>query len=173
MINLLDFLPIFPDFPKPGIQFRDISPLLAEPKAFTQTIDELYVLTKSFDFDYILGIESRGFVFGSALAQKSAKGLILARKANKLPGKVLSQSYGLEYGHDSLQIQSEILPKSSKVLLIDDVLASGGTLIAGRDLVHQAGSEVTGALVVLEIVSLDGASRLLSERIKYISLLKA
>jgi adenine phosphoribosyltransferase len=159
-MNLLDYLPSVPDFPKPGIIFKDISPLLADHNAFSYAIGELYALSDYCEFDFVLGIESRGFIFATALAQASQKGLVLARKANKLPNQVYSESYGLEYGSDTLEIQQAILPKNAKVLLIDDVLATGGTLLAGTNLVRKSGAQVAGTLVLLEILELMGAKRL-------------
>jgi adenine phosphoribosyltransferase len=165
-MNLLDYLPSVPDFPKPGIMFKDISPLLANQPAFSYAVDQLYALCNHYEFDYILGIESRGFIFATALAQVSKKGLILARKPNKLPKKVFSESYGLEYGNDSLELQQDILPKQSKVLLMDDVLATGGTLIAAANLVKQSGANVVGSLVLLEIVDLMGREKLTHANIR-------
>jgi adenine phosphoribosyltransferase len=171
-MNLLDYLPTVPDFPKPGIMFKDISPLLANQKAFAYAIDQLYGLSNFYDFDYVLGIESRGFIFASALAQVSKKGLVLARKPNKLPKKVYSESYGLEYGADSLEIQQEILPYKAKVLLIDDVLATGGTLVAAANLVKKSGSQAVGTLVLLEIAGLMGSEKLAKENIQSKSLIR-
>jgi len=171
-MNLLDYLPTVPDFPKPGIMFKDISPLLADQKAFAYAIDQLYDLSNYFDFDYVLGIESRGFIFATALAQASKKGLVLARKPNKLPNKVYSENYGLEYGTDSLEIQQEILPDKARVLLIDDVLATGGTLVAAGNLVKKAGSFVAGTLVLLEIAALNGSEKLAKENIQSKSLIQ-
>lgn len=171
-MNLLNYLPTIPDFPKPGIMFTDISPLLADHRAFTYAIDQLYDLSTIYDFDYILGIESRGFIFATALAQASKKGLVLARKPNKLPKKLYSESYGLEYGTDSLQIQQEILPYQAKILLVDDVLATGGTLVAAAKLVRKAGAHVVGALVLLEISELDGNNILAKESIQSKSLIQ-
>jgi adenine phosphoribosyltransferase len=132
----------------------------------------LYDLSNFYDFDYVLGIESRGFIFATALAQASKKGLVLARKPNKLPRKVYSESYGLEYGADSLQIQQDILPNDSKVLLMDDVLATGGTLVAATNLVRKAGANVVGTLVLLEITELMGNNKLAKENIPLKSLIQ-
>jgi adenine phosphoribosyltransferase len=156
VMNLLDYLPGVPNFPKPGILFRDISPLLADPIAFKEAIRQLNQLANDFDYTHILGIESRGFIFGSALAQHAQKGLVLARKPNKLPLATHRQSYGLEYGNDCLEIQQSTLPAGAKVLMIDDVLATGGTLIASKKLLKSAGFEVIGAMTLLEIASLNG-----------------
>ncbi len=159
-MNLLDYLPGVPDFPKPGILFRDISPLLADPAAFREAISQLEMLAQGFDYTHILGIESRGFIFGSALAHHAHKGLALARKPNKLPLATHRESYGLEYGADALEFQQSCLPKHAKVLLLDDVLATGGTLIAADKLVRSAGFEVCGALTLLEISFLEGRKKL-------------
>lgn len=159
-MNLLDYLPGVPDFPKPGILFRDISPLLANPAAFKEAIAKLNELAQSFDYTHILGIESRGFIFGAALAHHAHKGLALARKPNKLPLASHREFYGLEYGQDSLEIQKSTLPNNAQVLLLDDVLATGGTLIAADKLLRNAGFTVCGAITLLEIGALNGSANL-------------
>ncbi|BDT75236.1 adenine phosphoribosyltransferase [Polynucleobacter sp. KF022] len=171
-MNLLDYLPGVPDFPKPGVLFRDISPLLANPTAFKEAIARLHDLAQQFDYTHILGIESRGFIFGSALAHHAHKGLALARKPNKLPLASHRESYGLEYGNDSLEIQQSTMPKGAKVLLLDDVLATGGTLIAADKLIRNAGFEVAGAITLLEITFLNGNTLLSQNGVKHQSLLK-
>lgn len=155
-MNLLDYLPGVPNFPKPGILFRDISPLLANPAAFREAILQMEALAQQFDYSHILGIESRGFIFGSALAHQAHKGLALARKPNKLPLASHRESYGLEYGADSLEIQQSTLPAGARVLIVDDVLATGGTIIAASQLLKKAGYEVVGAITLLKIDGLDG-----------------
>lgn len=172
-MNLLDYLPGVPDFPKPGVLFRDISPLLANPGAFKEAIRQLDEIAKQFDYTHILGIESRGFVFGSALAHHAHKGLALARKPNKLPLASHREAYGLEYGNDSLEIQQSTLPKDAKVLLLDDVLATGGTLIAADKLIRSAGFEVSGAITLLEITFLNGNELLKQNQIHHQSVLKS
>ena len=162
-MNLLDYLPGVPDFPKPGILFRDISPLLANPAAFREAIWQMEALAQQFDYSHILGIESRGFIFGSALAHQAHKGLALARKPNKLPLASHRESYGLEYGIDSLEIQQSTLPAGARVLIVDDVLATGGTIIAASQLLKKAGFEVAGAITLLKIEGLNG-DNLLSQR---------
>jgi adenine phosphoribosyltransferase len=172
-MNLLDYLPGVPDFPKPGVLFRDISPLLANPAAFKEAIRQLDEIANQFDYTHILGIESRGFIFGSALAHHAHKGLALARKPNKLPLASHRESYGLEYGNDSLEIQQSTLPKGAKVLLLDDVLATGGTMIAANKLIHSAGFEVAGAVTLLEITFLNGNALLSQNGISHHSVLKS
>jgi adenine phosphoribosyltransferase len=164
-MNLLDYLPVVPDFPKPGIMFRDISPLLANPEAFQEAIKQLALLANDIQYTHILGIESRGFIFGAALANHLTKPLILARKPNKLPLEVHQESYGLEYGQDFLELQKTIIPSGSKVMMIDDVLATGGTLLAAANLVKKAQSEVVGAISLLEITFLQGAEKLQAQNI--------
>ena len=172
-MNLLDYLPGVPDFPKPGVLFRDISPLLANPAAFQEAVRQLDEIAQQFDYTHILGIESRGFIFGSALAHHAHKGLALARKPNKLPLASHREAYGLEYGNDSLEIQQSTLPKDAKVLLLDDVLATGGTLIAADKLIRSAGFEVSGAITLLEITFLNGNELLEQNRIRHQSVLKS
>ena len=155
-MNLLDYLPGVPDFPKPGILFRDISPLLANPSAFREATLQLEELARQFEYSHILGIESRGFIFGTALAHQAHKGLALARQPNKLPLASHRESYGLEYGSDSLEIQQSTLPAGARILIVDDVLATGGTIIAASRLLQKAGFEVAGALTFLEIDGLKG-----------------
>jgi adenine phosphoribosyltransferase len=171
-MNLLDYLPGVPDFPKPGILFRDISPLLANPVAFQNAIAQMERLAEDFDYTHILGIESRGFIFGSALAHHTHKGLALARKPNKLPLASHREQYGLEYGSDSLEIQESTLPNNARVLLVDDVLATGGTLIAAHNLLISAGFKVSGAVTLLEIATLNGRQMLDGHGIRNKTVLK-
>ena len=172
-MNLLDYLPGVPDFPKPGVLFRDISPLLANPTAFKEAIRQLDEIAQQFDYTHILGIESRGFIFGSALAHHADKGLALARKPNKLPLASHREAYGLEYGNDALEIQQSTLPKGARVLLLDDVLATGGTLVAADRLTRSAGFEVVGAVTLLEITFLNGNALLNQLGIRHQSALKS
>ena len=172
-MNLLDYLPGVPDFPKPGILFRDISPLLANPAAFKEAIRQLDEVSQQFDYTHILGIESRGFIFGSALAHHAHRGLVLARKPNKLPLASHREAYGLEYGNDALEIQQSTLPTDARVLLLDDVLATGGTLVAADKLIRSAGFEVSGAITLLEITFLNGRDLLNQSGIRHQSVLKS
>jgi adenine phosphoribosyltransferase len=143
-----------PDFPKSGILFKDITPLLADPIAFDCVLDALSVHTEK--IDYIAGIEARGFIIASALAQKTGKGFVPIRKKGKLPSKVYSRRYGLEYGEDELEIHQDAFPSGSKILLIDDVLATGGTIRASLELIEDVGGLVSAVVVLLEIAELKG-----------------
>jgi adenine phosphoribosyltransferase len=164
-MQLLDYLPSIPDFPKPGIQFRDISPLLGHPDAFAHALDCMATLAQQLDYTHLVGVESRGFIFASALALHTKKSLVLVRKPNKLPQASHQQSYGLEYGSDVLEIQSTSLPAGSRALLIDDVLATGGTLLASAKLVGQVGAKTIASICLLEIESLGGKAKLQSHGI--------
>ena len=159
-MKLEDYLPGILDFPKPGIVFRDISPLLADADAFAHTIQSLGQLSAEYSFDYILGIESRGFIFASALANHLRKGFVMVRKPNKLPPGIHQESYGLEYGSDTLEISKHILQPGASVLIVDDVLATGGTITAAARLVQKTGSRVAAAVCVLEIAGLNGSQLL-------------
>jgi adenine phosphoribosyltransferase len=135
-----------PDFPKPGVMFRDISPLLEDPHAFTLALDHMISGLEMSKIDHIVGIESRGFILGSAIAARFSKGFIPLRKAGKLPPPVESLSYKLEYGEATLEMRRG----RGKVAVIDDVLATGGTLDAGIQLCNRAGYEVLGAAVLID-----------------------
>ena len=171
-MQLLDYLPTVPDFPKPGIQFRDISPLLGHPAAFAEAIERMAALAEQLDYTHLLGVESRGFVFASALALHTQKSLVLVRKPNKLPLASHREPYGLEYGSDVLEIQSTSLPKGSRVLLIDDVLATGGTLLAASKLIQQVGAHPLASICLLEIECLGGRAKLESHGITSHAVLK-
>ena len=145
-----------PDFPLPGILFFDILPLLKDPKHFRTLTQELSEFANA--IDVVAGIEARGLILGSAVAQYLGKGFVPLRKKGKLPGATLEESYGLEYGKDTLEIQEGVLNRGDRVLLIDDVLATGGTLIAGVKLIHQCGATVESVAVALEIIELLGRS---------------
>ena len=143
-----------PDYPKSGILFKDITPLLANAKAFSVVLENLTPLTTEVDF--IAGIEARGFILASALASRTGKGFIPIRKKGKLPSKTYSRSYGLEYGEDELEIHQDAFHCGSRILLIDDVLATGGTISAALDLIGDVGGVVPVISVLLEITSLKG-----------------
>ena len=149
---------VIADFPKPGILFKDISPLLADSKVFKQSCQEIAALAEQ--VDYLAGIEARGFIFAAAAASLSNKGFIPIRKAGKLPGETISQSYDLEYGQATLEIHANIIPTGRRVLIVDDVLATGGTAIAAIDLINRAELIPVGVCFLLEIPELGGRSRI-------------
>ena len=149
-----------PDFPQPGTVFKDIMPLVADPAAFRQTIDELADWSRPRSPDIILGAEARGFIFGGALAFALGCGFVAARKPGKLPWQTVEATYDLEYGTDSLQIHADALGQGQRVIVLDDVLATGGTAKAKCELVEQLGGTVVGALFVIELEFLHGRDRL-------------
>jgi adenine phosphoribosyltransferase len=149
-----------PDFPKPGIVFKDIMPLVADPTSFRQTIDLLAEWARPREPDIILGAEARGFIFGGALAYELGCGFVAARKPGKLPWKTVEATYELEYGTDSLQVHADSLVAGQRVIVLDDVLATGGTARAKIDLVEQLGGAVVGALFVIELTFLNGRGKL-------------
>ncbi|MCG2841723.1 adenine phosphoribosyltransferase [Sandaracinobacter sp. RS1-74] len=157
------------DFPKAGIQFRDLTPLLADGAAFQATTAAL--AERAGAFDLIAGVEARGFLFGAALAQRTGHGLVLVRKPGKLPGQTIGHDYALEYGTDRLELHDGQVPKSARVLLVDDVLATGGTAAAAVELLRKSGATVTRALFVLELDGLSGAQKLRAAGVEPVSLL--
>jgi adenine phosphoribosyltransferase len=153
---------VITDFPKPGIIFKDITPLLADAKALNDCCEKIALYAK--DADYIAGIEARGFILASAVAVLSGKGFIPIRKSGKLPGQVISQSYELEYGQATLEIHSDLVPAGKKVLIVDDVLATGGTALASVELIEKASLIPTCLVFLLEISQLGGRSRIQAAR---------
>ncbi|MCH7965650.1 MAG: adenine phosphoribosyltransferase [Bacteroidetes bacterium] len=156
------------DFPVKGIMFRDITTLLKEPKAISKTIKALLTFTNGIKIDKVVGIESRGFIFGSLLAQKLDVGFILARKPGKLPAETESETYQLEYGEDKIEIHKDAISKGDKVLLHDDLLATGGTAAAAAKLIEKLGGEVVQVSFVMELTFLKGREKLKSYPVKSI-----
>lgn len=149
-----------PNFPKPGILFRDITPMLANPTSLQYSIDWFAEQVAPYEPDYIVGIESRGFMFGMPLAYKMGIGFAPVRKPGKLPAAVHSASYDLEYGSDTLELHRDAFPINSRVLVIDDLIATGGTAAATCELVEKTGGTVVGCGFVIELVELQGRSKL-------------
>ena len=148
-----------PDFPEPGIQFRDLTPVFADAAAFSAVADALVAPFEG-AYDIVAGVEARGFALAAAVAARSGHGLLLVRKAGKLPGETISESYALEYGEATLEVHTGQLPAGSRVLLVDDVLATGGTLAASQRLIERAGWVLAGTAVVMELAGLGGRERL-------------
>lgn len=159
MIDLQRFIRDVPDFPKPGIVFKDITPLLADAAAFKQTIDALVEPHRG-KVDIVLGIESRGFIVGAAAAYALGSGLAVVRKPGKLPYHTHRATYELEYGTDTLEIHHDALGSQHRVLLIDDLLATGGTASAAIELVKRCGGNVVGCAFLIELAFLKGRQRL-------------
>jgi adenine phosphoribosyltransferase len=155
-----DWIRDIPDFPKPGILFKDITPLLSEPKVFRSVIDRLAEQFSRQRIDTVAAAEARGFIFGAPLALALGVSFVPIRKPGKLPYKTVSLEYALEYGTDRLEMHNDAVGPGRKVLLLDDVLATGGTMQASRDLVLQAGAEVVACAFVVELGFLNGRARL-------------
>ena len=148
-----------PDFPKPGVLFKDITPLLADARVFRDCVDALAAPWRTQNIDAICGIEARGFIFGAALARALDAGFVPLRKPGKLPARALGADFELEYGQARLEVHADALAPGARVLIIDDVLATGGTLAAARQLVERLGADIAGAAVVIELGFLHGRAR--------------
>jgi adenine phosphoribosyltransferase len=148
------------DWPKKGIIFRDITTVLMDPEAFGAAIDALYEQLKDMDFTKIVAVESRGFIFGATLAYKMGKGFIPVRKPGKLPCETISQSYELEYGTDTIEMHRDAVQEGEKVVIIDDLIATGGSAGAAASLVEKAGGKVEALMFLIELEFLNGRSKL-------------
>lgn len=144
------------NFPKEGISFKDITTLLQEPEAFKYAIDELIKIADEYDYDVIIGPEARGFIFSAPMAYAAQKPLVLVRKPGKLPSETESHEYALEYGTDVLEIHKDAIKKGDKVLIVDDLLATGGTTRAVAELVQKLGAEVSAVIFLIELTFLPG-----------------
>ncbi|MFZ2875324.1 MAG: adenine phosphoribosyltransferase [Phycisphaerales bacterium] len=151
-----------PDFPKPGIVFRDFTPLLADPGALALAVELMTNPFRGKGIEVVAGAESRGFIFGTAVAQSLSAGFVPVRKAGKLPRKVHGVTYALEYGTDRVEMHSDAVRPGSRVLIVDDLLATGGTLAACCELLSHAGATIAGISVLIELQSLDGRARVKS-----------
>lgn len=154
-----------PDFPKPGILFYDVTTLLRDPQGFKLAIDSLATPYVGKPIDVVVGIESRGFILGSAVADRIGSGFVPVRKIGKLPSKTIRASYALEYGTDSLEMHADGVESGQRVLIVDDLLATGGTARATVDLVKEAGGRVEGLAFLIELVALGGRKRLPDENV--------
>ena len=160
-MDLKSLIREIPDFPKPGILFRDITTLLRNPEGLRYTIDLMAERVSDFAIDYVVGMESRGFIFGTPLAYKLGVGFIPVRKPGKLPAAVHSVEYELEYGMDRLEMHQDALyPPPSRVLIVDDLIATGGTAAATAKLVQQTGAELVGFGFIIELTALEGRKNL-------------
>jgi adenine phosphoribosyltransferase len=165
-IVLEDYIRDVPDWPKKGILFRDITPLLAEPKAFRAAVDALAADYVGAGIQYVAAVEARGFIFGSAVAAKLNAGFVPIRKKGKLPFKTESITYDLEYGTDTLQVHSDAVTAGAKVLMVDDLLATGGTMAAACKLVEKIGGRIAGIVFLVELTDLHGIDKLTGYKVK-------
>ena len=163
--ELKNYIHDVPDFPKPGIVFKDIAPLLASAKARTSAVDLLLKEVEDLKIDTVVGIESRGFLLGTLLADRLGAKFVMVRKPGKLPGELERMPYQLEYGYDTLEIQEHAISKGEKILIHDDVLATGGTVSAAADLVEKVGGEVVALNFLMELTFLNGRNKIKSRKV--------
>lgn len=160
MLDLKDHIRTIPDFPKPGIMYRDITTLLSHPAALKQSVIDLSAPFKNSQIELVAGIDARGFIFGTAVALALGAGFVPVRKKGKLPFETFEQDYELEYGTDTLQIHADAVLKEQRVLLIDDLIATGGTAEAAIKLLQRTGCDIVGAAFVIDLPDLGGANKM-------------
>jgi adenine phosphoribosyltransferase len=160
------YIRTIPDYPRPGIMFRDITTLLANLHAFRAAVDELVWPFLRSDIDYVAGIEARGFILGGAVAHVLGRGFVPIRKKGKLPSRVIGQEYSLEYGVDTIEIHADAIKQGDGVLLVDDLVATGGTATAAIDLLRKSGGELVAAAFVIDLPELGGAQKLRDKGVK-------
>lgn len=165
MKELKDYVVTIPDFPEPGIMFRDVTSVIQDPDGLKLAIDSMQGLVKDLEFNVIAGAESRGFIFGAPIAYNLGKSFVLVRKKGKLPRETVEQSYELEYGSATIEMHKDAIKPGDKVLIVDDLMATGGTIEATIRLVEKLGGEVAGILVLMELAGLNGRDRLSSYRV--------
>ena len=170
-MNLKNYIRSIPDYPKKGILFRDITTLIKDAKAFNYTIDKMAEMIKDLNFNRVVAVESRGFVFASVLAYKLSKSLILVRKKNKLPADTFSEDFELEYGKATIEIHKDSIQKNDKVIIIDDLVATGGTSKAAAKLVEKSDGKVECFVFVINLFDLGGKDLLEKESYKTIALI--
>ena len=158
--DLGQFIRAIPDWPKPGILFRDITPLLADHNAYLAAVEALVADYRDIKIDYVAAVEARGFIFGSAVAERLQAGFIPVRKQGKLPYKTESYTYDLEYGTDTLEVHVDAVKKGTNVLLVDDLLATGGTMNAACSLIEKVGGTISGISFLIELAGLNGREKL-------------
>jgi adenine phosphoribosyltransferase len=160
MTDLAAYIRDIPDFPKPGIIFKDITPMVGNHDALVAAADQLADLYRDTKVDAVAGIEARGFIFGPMLAERLGVGFIPVRKAGKLPYKKIARSYGLEYGKATIEVHSDAVAPGQRVLMVDDLLATGGTMAAACELIEDLGGEIAGCAFVVELAFLPGREKL-------------
>ena len=172
LMDLKSMIRNIPDYPKPGIMFRDVTTLMADPKGLRATIDELIWPFLKSDIDYVAGIEARGFILGGAVAHELGLGFVPIRKKGKLPWKTIGKEYSLEYGVDTIEIHADAIGEGDRILLIDDLIATGGTAEAAADLIHTSGGEIVAAAFVVDLPDLGGSKRLKDKGVNVHTLLE-
>jgi adenine phosphoribosyltransferase len=159
-MNLRDAIRTIPDYPKPGVMFRDITTLLGDARAFRRAVDELLTPFAGAKIDKVAGIEARGFILGGAVAHQLSAGFVPIRKKGKLPHRTVAMEYALEYGADVIEMHVDALQAGERVLLVDDLIATGGTAMAAVELLRKVGADIAGAAFVVDLPDLGGAARL-------------
>ena len=170
-MDLKKYIRSIPDYPKKGILFRDITTLIKDNQAFKYTVDKITDMITDINFDKVVGIESRGFIFASAIAYKLSKPLILIRKKNKLPSEKYSEDFELEYGKATIEIHKDSIKKNEKVIIIDDLIATGGTAMAAARLVKKSSGKIESFIFVINLFDLNGKNILEKESYKVLSLI--
>ena len=170
-MDLQRLIRTIPDYPKPGILFRDITTLLGDPRGFRQAVDELVQPWSGLKIDKVAGIEARGFILGGAVAHQLSAGFVPLRKSGKLPHRTTRVEYALEYGVDAIEMHVDAITPGERVLLIDDLIATGGTALAALDLLRQGKAEVVGTAFVVDLPDLGGGARLAARGVRVSSLL--
>ncbi len=165
-MELKDTIRTIPDYPKPGIMFRDVTTLMGNPRAFRQAVDALVQPFAGMKIDKVAGIEARGFILGGAVAHQLSAGFIPLRKKGKLPHSVIAESYELEYGVDSMEMHTDAVAKDERVLLVDDLIATGGTALAAIRLLRKVGARLVGATFLVGLPELKGDEKLRSEGVE-------
>ncbi|QPC44293.1 adenine phosphoribosyltransferase [Kaustia mangrovi] len=172
LMDLKSLVRSIPDYPKPGIVFRDITTLIADPRGLRAAVDELIWPFIGEKIDHVAGIEARGFILGGAVAHELGLGFVPIRKKGKLPWKTIGKEYQLEYGVDTVEIHADAIGKGDRVLLIDDLIATGGTADAAIELIHESGGETVAAAFVVDLPFLKGAARLRDKGVSVHTLLE-
>jgi adenine phosphoribosyltransferase len=159
-VNLRDIIANYPDFPKQGILFRDINPVFKRNDALNYIADEFYRIYNKTRVDMVAGIESRGFIVATALALRFGRGIVMVRKAGKMPGRTVKKSYDIEYGSAVMELQQDAIDKGNSILIADDLIATGGTAVAAAQMIKELGGKVAGFAFIIELSDLKGADRL-------------
>jgi len=159
-MNLTDVIRTIPDYPKPGIQFRDVTTLLADARGFRRAVDEMVQPYAGRKIDKVAGVEARGFILGGAIAHQLSCGFVPVRKKGKLPGATIAEDYDLEYGTDTIEMHLDAIAEGETVLLVDDLIATGGTAAAAISLLKRAGADIVGAAFVIDLPDLGGAKKI-------------